>query len=309
MQERACIIRRIRKFFDDRMYLEVDTPLLSSTLIPESCLEVFETTLLVPSKYTHSQPLWLIPSPEFWMKKLISTHTVNMYQLCHCFRNGESRGRIHNPEFSMLEYYTMEADYTDSLEITKELFAHLSLQKPFIQMTVAEAFERYAGFDLFDTVQKGTLAFQAQKLGLEFNPQWSVSALYDLIFVHAVEPRLSHDNPVVLMDYPTFVPCLAKKNSDGLTVQRWELYLDGVELANCYSEETDPHYVQQFFDHESLVKKQSALVPHAVDTEYWKIFKDFPHCSGVALGVDRLIMILLGSHSIDNVIPFSLIGY
>ena len=124
LRERAAIIRKVRSFFDAREYLETDTPLLAPDLIPESCLEVFETRLIAP-KAAPGKPYWLIPSPEVWMKRLLARHRTSLYQICKCFRNVESSGRQHSPEFTMLEYYTMEADYLDSLEITEDLFRFL----------------------------------------------------------------------------------------------------------------------------------------------------------------------------------------
>src|SRR5215470_13190324 len=102
LQERARIIRQVRSFFDTKNYLELDTPLLSPDLIPESCLEVFETNRILPSG--GNTPYWLIPSPEIWMKKIIAQHRVSVYQICKCFRNSESSGFLHSPEFTMLEY-------------------------------------------------------------------------------------------------------------------------------------------------------------------------------------------------------------
>ena len=101
LRERAGIIRRIRSFFESRNYLELDTPVLSPDLIPESCLEVFETVRVFPSKSRETQKLWMVPSPEIWMKKLIAKHRVNVFQICKCFRNGESTGRLHNHEFKV----------------------------------------------------------------------------------------------------------------------------------------------------------------------------------------------------------------
>ena len=118
LQERARIIRQVRSFFDDRNYLELDTPLLAPDLIPESCLEVFETCRVVPHGGGQESPYWLIPSPEIWMKRIIAQHRVNVYQVCKCFRNGESTGHLHSPEFTMLEYYTMDAAYMYSLALT-----------------------------------------------------------------------------------------------------------------------------------------------------------------------------------------------
>ncbi|MDR2143567.1 MAG: LysR family transcriptional regulator [Treponema sp.] len=334
LEARARIIREIRAFFDEKNYLETDTPLLSPDLIPESCLEVFQTELLRPRGSREAgQKLYLIPSPEIWMKKLIARHRVSMYQICKCFRNGEQEGRLHNPEFTMLEYYTMNADYLDSLSLTEELFGRLletfdkpgpiacpsgnepNLAPPFPRITLEEAFRRWAGFSLAETAGGGKPAFEAEarRLGLEPPPNLDIPALYDLIFIHAVENQLPRDRPVVLIDYPAFVPCLAQEKTapDGnLVRERWELYVNGIELANCYSEETRPEKVRDFFVQETAKKGQSALVRHEVDRDYWKIFatangKTFPRCSGTAMGLDRLIMALTGASSIDSVIPFS----
>ncbi|MDR1030311.1 MAG: LysR family transcriptional regulator [Treponema sp.] len=323
---RARIIRQTRAFFDGRAYLEVDTPLLAPNLIPESCLEVFETAYLPPflSKNRKDRQYWLVPSPEIWMKQLIADHGVSLYQICKCFRNGESLGRLHSPEFTMLEYYTMDADYRDSLQVTEDLFQYLleglsepersALAPPFLRITLEEAFSRWAGFSLFDAAEQGTLEEEARRLGLEPPQGMNQGDLYNLIFVHAVEPRLPQDRAVALMDYPAFVPCLAKQDPQGKTVERWELYVRGIELANCYSEEADPQRVREYFTAEGARKAQAALVPHRIDADYWQVFlprrdaqgriRPFPPCSGVALGLDRLIMALTGRSTIDGVLPF-----
>ena len=321
LRERAAIIRRVRSFFDRRNYLETDTPLLAPDLIPESCLEVFETFLLPPEgSRAERKPYWLIPSPEIWMKRLIAQHRTSLYQICKCFRNGESSGRRHSPEFTMLEYYTVEAGYLDSLKLTEELFEELGasdgLCPPFIRITVEEAFKRWAGFDLYRAASvPGVMEEEARRLALNPPAGLSVHELYDLIFIHTVEPQLRQERPIALMDYPTFVPCLAKKNPGGQTVERWELYCRGIELANCFSEETRAEEVRRFFENEKAKKEKTALVRHKVDDDYWKIFaprktdsvsceKAFPACSGVAMGLDRLIMLLCGKSSIDGVLPF-----
>ena len=321
LYERARMFREIRAFFDQRDYLELDTPLLAPDLIPETCLEVFETAYVAPrgSKTRSARPYWLIPSPEIWMKKLIARNPVSVYQICRCFRNGESTGRIHSPEFTMLEYYTMDADYRDSLALTEDLFQSLlklcpqgggtELRAPFLRLTMEDAFVRYAGFSLFGAAEQGALAAEARKLGLDPPPDLDAPALYDLIFIHAVEPSLPRDRVVALTDYPAFVPCLAQKTGDGRTVERWEIYARGIELANCYSEETDPGEIRRYFEREGRQKDQTALVPHAVDAEYWKNFlpragRPFPRCSGVAMGLDRLFMALTGASSIDTALPF-----
>jgi len=313
--ERARIIRQVRSFFDAKGFLELDTPLLSPDLIPESCLEVFETGRVLPSGAV--RPYWLIPSPEIWVKKVIAKHGVSVYQICKCFRNGESSGFLHSPEFTMLEYYSMDGGYLDSLALTEELFGFLSegageaaagLRPPFERLTVAEAFARYASFDLFKAAaEEGAMEAEARRLGLDPAPGTETAVLYDLIFIHAVEPELKRERPVALLDYPAFVPCLARRGADGRTMERWELYFNGIELANCFSEETDPGCVREFFESEALAKAERALVRHGVDHDYWKIFagsEPFPRCSGVAMGLDRLVMALCGRSTIDAVLPF-----
>ncbi|MCL1927861.1 MAG: LysR family transcriptional regulator [Treponema sp.] len=342
LQKRAEIIREIRTFFDSRRYLQVDTPLLAPDLIPENCLEVFETSWL-PAAGSRQQPekRWLIPSPEIWMKRLIAEHGTDMYQICKCFRNTESRGNLHSPEFTMLEYYTMNADYMDSLALTENLFFHLSEnlsgtnalfrqpvpQIPFMRITMEEAFSTWAGFSLSETASAGRTAMEkeAERLGIDLGPEpvtdtiddrAAIALLYDLIFIHTVEPSLPKDRPVVLLDYPAFVPCLAKNKKtsakDYLAKERWELYINGIELANCYSEETNPQELHRYFEEEAKSKEQNALVKHRINHDYWKYLRpavyrqsDPADYSGVAMGLDRLIMILSGNNNIESVLPFS----
>jgi lysyl-tRNA synthetase class 2 len=181
-----------------------------------------------------------------------------------------------------------------------------------------EAFQKGAGFSLAEAAEGGTrgsaggiLEDEARRLGIEPPPGLSAAELYDLIFIHAVEPSLPRDKPAAILDYPAFVPVLAKKKApsgprSGAWVERWELYIDGIELANCFSEEQDPAAVRSFFRSEGAEKAAGALVPHAVDPRCWETFKDFPRCSGAALGLDRLIMAFLEKSSIDGVLPFPL---
>jgi lysyl-tRNA synthetase class 2 len=322
LELRARVFREIRAFFDSREFLEADTPLLAPNLIPESCLEVFETTYFDGRR---TKPYWLVPSPEIWMKRLIAKHRKSLYQICKCFRNGESVGFLHSPEFTMLEYYTMGFDYLDSLKLTEELFAALrgivppgnageSPGRPFLRITVEEAFRDFAGVDLFGAAGAGKLEEEARRLGLEIPEERGTplvtAAIYDLIFIHAVEPKLPKDTITALLDYPAFVPCLAKRSKDGRTMERWEIYGHGVELANCYSEETGAETVRRYFEAEGKIKTETAMVPHLIDGDYCKVFaggpggRPFPECSGVAMGLDRLIMALTGRSTIDAVLPF-----
>jgi lysyl-tRNA synthetase class 2 len=180
-----------------------------------------------------------------------------------------------------------------------------------------EAFLRIAGFSLNEKLENGTLRDEARRLGLDVSGAKDDGEVYNLLFIHMVEPALPRDRPVALLDYPAAVPCLARLNGtdgQGLTRQRWELYACGVELANCFSEETDAEQVRRFFLSERQEKDRAGTEPHAVDGDYWKIFwpvrspdgetLPFPRCSGVALGLDRLIMALTGHKTIDGVLSF-----
>lgn len=323
LQFRSRIIKDIRHFFCDKGYLELDTPALSPTLIPETCLEVFKTEYIPPlaSQSNQVRSLYLVPSPEIYIKKIISQHKTDVFQLSKCYRNTESLGRIHSPEFTMLEYYTMNVDYTESMRITEALFeallpstpqkAHTDtfahLRPPFIQITMDDAFSQFAGFPLSKCNNAGDIAKQALRLGIN-DPKgvdfagWEMDDLYELILVHEVEPKLNLEKPVFLTDYPDFVPCLAK-DKPPMWKERWELYANGMELANCYTEETNPKKVKEYFKKEGTLKQKNARVCHAIDSDYWKIFTDFPPCSGVAMGVDRLIATLAGCSSLKPIMP------
>lgn len=318
LQFRAQVINHIRNFFLNKEYLELDTPSLSENLIPETCLEVFKTQYIEPGSHKEHE-LFLAPSPEIYIKKIIAAHKVSVFQISKCYRNIESVGKTHTPEFTMLEYYTMNATYKDSLELTEKLFSFISklprdmpnfLKQPFTKITMNEAFKLYAGFYLDECKTSESLAQKARTLDLYENKEnpfstWAWDDLYELIFVHAVEPNLPKDKMTAILNYPSMVPCLAK-NADAFHKERWELYGGGIELANCYSEETDANLVKEYFKSEGKLKKERSLVKHTIDEAYSEIFTHFPECSGVALGVDRLLMLLTKRSTIDSVLPFPL---
>ncbi len=331
---RARCLQTVRSFFVDRGYLETDTPALSARLIPETCLEVFKTEYRKPWKEGEGAavPLYLVPSPEIYLKQIIADHGVSLFQISHCYRNAESVGRIHSPEFTMLEYYTVHADYTASLDLTEELFSFLldalfpeghepaGLRPPFIRMTMDDAFRRFAGFPLCENPEPADLARHAARLGLgdeKTLSAWSWDDLYELILVHAIEPALPKDRPTALMDYPAAVPCLAAEKSETValmngrtlrwnTRERWELYAGGVELANCYTELRDTGHIRQYMENETREKNLHARVPHPAIADFETICARMPPCSGSAMGLDRLIMLLTGKTSLDSILPFPL---
>lgn len=332
LQFRSACIAGVRSFFSSRGYLEVDTPALAPALIPETCLEVFRADYLVPFREgpLSAIPLYLVPSPEIYVKRLIADHGVSIFQVSKCYRNVESVGKIHSPEFTMLEYYTMEADYLASLDLTESLFSRLldavfspgqapeALRPPFLRLTMDEAFSRYAGFSLADSPESADLAHHAAKLGLGGETELAQRPwddLYELLLVHAVEPALPRDRPVAILDYPARVPCLARERSENRkrrdgsshewrTKERWELYANGVELANCYTEERDPAAINAYLADEGELKGRTARVPHPTASDFGAVSARMPPCSGVAVGLDRLIMVLAGRSTLDSVLPF-----
>ncbi|MCX7024627.1 MAG: hypothetical protein NT080_08405 [Spirochaetes bacterium] len=308
MQARSEIVTRTRAFFLERGYLETDTPALAPALIPESCLEAFRTEYLNP--FIGSLDLWLVPSPEVWMKPIIAKLKRSVFQVCKCFRNAESLGRVHNPEFTMLEYYTVGGDSEASIAITEELFARCatddtpaSSRPPFRRMTMAEAFGGLASLDLEALQDRQAMVEAARGKGLPVRDDSSWEDAFNAIFVDEVETSLPADRPLVLERYPTQIECLARRIPGTPWKDRWELYANGVELANCYTEERDPEVVRAYFAREAE-RKKGMLVPHRVDPEYPGIFADFPQCSGVAMGFDRFALALTGRSAIESVMSF-----
>ncbi|MBP7495712.1 MAG: hypothetical protein KA771_09470 [Spirochaetales bacterium] len=314
---RSRLFHHTRDFFIQNGYLEVDTPLLAPALIPESSIEVFKTFFQHPDQGNH--PLYLIPSPEVWMKRLISGGWGSLFQICKAFRNAESIGRNHNPEFTLLEYYTLGADYLSSIEVTEEYFRYIlshidpediypeveTLSPPFQRATMQEVFQEFVGFDL-SVCSREDLIEQARSLGMVVPENETWEAVFNRIFVDRVEPRLPRNRPLVLLDYPAEVLCLAKRIPGTPWRERWELYIGGLETANCFSEETNPQEVEEYFRIEEECKTRAAI-PHPSAEEFRRMYQTgFPPCSGVALGMDRLLMKLLGKASIEGVIFFPL---
>jgi lysyl-tRNA synthetase class 2 len=319
------ILGHIRGFFAGEGYLEADTPLLSPFLIPESHIEVFRTRYLHPSG--RATEMYLVPSPELWMKRLLAMGAGNLFQITRSFRNCESLGEHHNPEFTMLEWYTVEADYLDSISITERLFDCLlrrlpspspfryqgqpiELHPPFARITMEEAFRRYAGLELAGCLSLPRLRAEARRRDIPCPEDDPWDDLFHRIFLTLVEPCLPRHRPVVLLDYPGTLPTLARKRPGTPFAERWELYVGGLEVANCYTEETDPRRLAEFIRAERRRKAAGCRVRHRPDTGLPRALRrSMPRCTGVALGVDRLLMLLLDQKSIEGVVffPFSAI--
>jgi len=308
MKARSRLVTLTREFFLSRDYLETDTPALSPTLIPETCLEAFATSFVHP--YKPGFPLYLIPSPEIWMKRLIAETGRSVFQLCKSFRNAESVSPIHNPEFTMLEYYTIGADSAGNIALTEELFGALATPEtpacarpPFRRVTMAEAFAEFAGLDLDALQDRQAMIEAARSKGLVLGGDTSWEDAFNIVFLSLVEPGLPSDRPLVLDEYPSGIECLARDIPGKPYKERWELYVRGIEIANCFTEMASPEAVRAYFASQGA-KKLLSMVPHRVDPEYAEVFAAFPPCSGVAIGFDRLAMVLLGKEEIGQVLNF-----
>ncbi|AEC02542.1 Lysine--tRNA ligase [Parasphaerochaeta coccoides DSM 17374] len=314
-KQRSRLLKAMRSWFDSHGYLEVDTPLLSPDLIPEPTIHTFATTF--SHEFLGSREFYLVPSPEVFMKKLLAAGSGSIYQFSHCFRNNEQIGSHHNPEFTMLEYYTLDADEQDSMALTEELLAATApkncpdhLLPPFRKMSMAAACHAYAGIDLEKNQDVRDLRRAALRLGLSLpeEPE-SWEDTFNRIFLTFVEPSLPQDKPLVLDKYPIQIECLAAEDETGPWRKRWEMYAGGVELANCYDEMRDAQKIRAYYRKEyaklSTERSQNGAVIPDADLSFADIFtKDFPRCSGVAMGMDRLLMLQTGITSLKGVILF-----
>ncbi len=316
----ARYLSEIRAFFTGRGYLEVDTPVLAPFLIPEPSIEVFETVYHAHGGAGSPRRMWLAPSPELWMKRLLGQGAGNIFQVSHSFRNADYGSPLHNPEFRLLEWYTVGRGYRDSIRDTEDLFEHLlsragcrgeaaRLTPPFACLSMEEAFREHAGIDLAACTDAVAMREAARGRGLAADGDTTWEQAFHLVFLGVVEPRLPRDRPLVLTDYPAQVPTTARRRHGTPWAERWELYVDGIEVANCYTEETDPRTLARLIDEEQR-RKAGALVSPEPDRGLAAAFPPgFPQCTGTALGVDRLLMLLEGDRSLEGVIlfPFSAI--
>ena len=287
LQRRSRIVRAIRRFFDDRGYLSVETPSLCAHPIPESHIDRM-TTRYDPPDYRGAAPLRLalLPSPEYWLKRLIAAGSGSVYEIARSFRNVESVGRGHRPEFTMLEYYTVGGDADDSLALTRALLAALGWSGRVQTYRVAELWREHVGGDLAALLRSGAVD----------------DATFQHRFVDRIEPALAALDAIFVRDYPAVVPTLARTRPRTPWAERWELYIGGLEVANCYTEETDPARIAAFIAAEQAALPTARRLP--LEPNYLAD-PPLPPCSGVAMGVDRLVMALTGARDIREVISYS----
>lgn len=308
---RTRLLTEIRRFFENKQHLEIETPVLSPVKIPESHIELFSTCYKAGT--SGDRMLCLVPSPEVWMKRLLAEGFPSCFQVTRSFRNAEQLGRLHNPEFTMLEWYTIGAGYMNSLQITQELLQAVGFNGTALPesssasvLSMRELFLRYTGIDIKHCPGMKDLRETAREKGYEMEcSTWE--ECFHKIFIGHVEPCLADIPILFIYNYPRQISCLAKNLQDTPYKERWELYIRGIEIANCYTELRDPVEVTRFLEEEMAASEQSGdNVPY--DINLAEISSRMPACSGVALGIDRLLMAVTGAATIDEVLLFSPAG-
>jgi len=305
LKARAALFALIRAFFVARDVLEVETPLLSVSTATDPQLESIQAQVKIHIGL-EAKPYYLQTSPEFPMKRLLASGSGAIYQICKTFRNGET-GRKHNPEFTMLEWYRPGFSLTDLMQELEQLTTELLGAAEAERLSYRDAFLRYVDIDPFD-ITDGELEVRAQKLAAYSGPKMSRDDYLNLILSICIEPNLGQSRPCFLYEYPPSQASLAQVNLSSLGVpvaQRFELYIQGMELANGYFELTDADEQAKRFAKDNRERGQIDLPKIPPDKYLITAMKHgLPACSGVAVGLDRMLMLKVGAQSIDEVLTF-----
>ncbi|HTK60016.1 MAG TPA: EF-P lysine aminoacylase EpmA [Candidatus Baltobacteraceae bacterium] len=321
LQTRAKAAAAVRAFFDAQGYMEVETPSVVAKPGMEPHLDPFETTVIDP--FGNRYPSFLITSPEYAMKKLLVAGFPKIYQLAKCFRNGEAFEGRHNPEFTMLEWYRTGTDYVGIMDETEALVkdvaaksvyktiierngAMIDLAKPWERLTVKEAMRRHAGIDLDAALDDKSILLEFAKSHGHVLPEdtpWDDA--FFLVFLNDVEPLLGLDRPTFLYEYPVSMAALSKAAKDPRYAERFELYIGGLEIANAFTELTDAKEQRKRLEEERALRKKLGRTDYGPDEDFLAALEDgMPEAGGIALGFDRLLMLLLGEDDIRHVTAF-----
>jgi lysyl-tRNA synthetase class 2 len=307
LKRRARMRERLRAFFSTRGVLEVETPALSTAATTDLHLQSFSCRATGPAAGT----LYLHTSPEFPMKRLLAAGSGSIYQICKVFRDGEA-GRLHNPEFTLLEWYRVGFDYHLLMDEAAALIADAlagsrTLEAP-EKLTYAQAFERHCGVNPHmadNTALAAIVKTKAIPLHGDLQRE-TVETLCDLLLTHVVEPQLGRGRVTLLYDYPVSQAALARiRPGNPPVAERFEAYLDGIELANGFHELRDATEQRARFARDLAKRKQQGLPIVPMDERLLAALEHgLPECSGVALGFDRLVMSAAGATSIQDVLAF-----
>jgi len=298
LQQRARIYRTIRAFFADREVLEVETPFLSETTNPDPQV----ASMLA---YNQGQTLYLQTSPEFAMKRLLAAGSGSIYQICRAFREGE-KGRRHHPEFTLLEWYRIGFDYQALMDEMEQLIDELSgRSNVYRRLSYRELLIEYAGID-FLNIELAELRTNCSELVSGTNVrELDFDQCLDLLISLVISPQL--EGYLFVYDYPISQAALARASSNNpLLAERFELFYNDLELANGFSELTDAGLQRSRFEKDNRLRASKGLPEYPLDDALLAALESgMPDCAGVALGIDRLLMVLLGLDTIDQALSFT----
>jgi lysyl-tRNA synthetase class 2 len=298
LKRRSILYSTLRHFFSERQVLEVETPVLSSAGSTDVHLESIVLG-------TGDGLAYLQTSPEFAMKRLLAAGSGAIFQICKSFRAAE-RGRKHNPEFTMLEWYRPGFNLDELMNECSALLVASGITMPPHKIEYREAFLKFADIDPFKSSDEA-IRYCAESCSGLSHTHWERDTYLDLILSHLVEPNLGKYQPEFMVDYPASQAALAKiYEKDGvLLARRFELYIHGLEIANGYQELTDANEQLSRFQQDNRARKNANLPQITVDEKLIAALgSGMPECAGVALGIDRLLMVLSEAKTIDEVIAF-----
>lgn len=296
LQHRADVLSKIRTFFAEHYILEVETPLLNPYTVTSPHIQSIT-----------ANNFYLQTSPEYAMKRLLSEGSGSIYQICKAFRLEES-GRWHAPEFTMLEWYRLEYDHHDLMGELSALLKTLGLSTMPEKYSYFECFQKYCDLDPFSLTPKAGFEYaQSQNISLEYSDEQDTDFWLNIIMSHCIEPQLGIEQPVFIYDYPESQKALAKirreKNKPAVA-ERFELYINRVEIANGFHELTCPKEQRARFLEDNQVRKSLNLPEIELDTPFLKALEHgLPECSGVAVGLDRLMAVLINAKSLEEITP------
>lgn len=305
LRQRNQLIRKVRQFFESRDVLEVDTPALSHASTTDIHLHTFKSRFVGP-EFAAGQDVYLMTSPEFHMKRLLASGSGSIFQICKSFRN-EENGRFHNPEFTMLEWYRVGFDHHDLMNEVEALLVESLNCTRVDKMTYQAAFLNQLGVcPLEASIEE--LKKSAAQLGLEdvSRDETDRDTLLQLLFSFGIEPKIGQEYPIFIYDFPASQAALAKINQDDPRVaDRFEAYFKGIELANGFHELEDAKEQKLRFEQDNQKRLALGLEPQPMDHHLIEALSaGLPHCAGVALGIDRLLMLAIGVEHIDDITAF-----
>lgn len=314
LQKRAKIIQTIRHFFIERGLLEVETPTLSQSGVTDIHLFCFKTLFVGPQISTQTQtsagvPLYLQTSPEFHMKRLLAAGYGSIFQISKVFRNEES-GRFHNPEFTLLEWYQVGFDHFQLMDEMDQLLQLVLNCSSGRRCTYQEAFLEVLNVDpLSANLQQLKEAGSSLNLGDVVTSETDKDTLLQLLFCVAIEPVIAQHKPCFVYNFPASQAALARISEDDPRVaERFEVYYKGIELANGFHELSDAAEQLKRFQEDNRLRQQKGLAEMPIDQNFISSLNHLPDCAGVALGIDRLLMLATGKTHIDDVLSFNIKG-